>query len=73
MEDVNMQSALHRLWAKRQGTNLSPMHEIRDEILDQGQCASPFEHQVSRYLIILLLFIIDRIRFRLHRKYYSSF
>lgn len=47
MEDVNMQPALHRLWAKRQGANLSPMHEIRDEILDQGQCASPFDHQVS--------------------------
>lgn len=51
MEDINteimQQPALHRLWAKRQGTILSPMHEIRDEILDQGQCASSFDNQVS--------------------------
>jgi hypothetical protein len=48
MEGVNaeiMQSGLHRLWAKRQGTILSHMHEIRDEILDQGQCASSFDNQ----------------------------
>lgn len=50
MEGVNadiMQSGLHRLWAKRQGTILGHMHEIRDEILDQGQCASSFDNQVS--------------------------
>ncbi|VVC32409.1 Hypothetical protein CINCED_3A007196 [Cinara cedri] len=48
MEDVNteiMQPALHRLWAKRQGTILSPMHAIRDEILDQDQYASLFDNQ----------------------------
>lgn len=50
MEDVNteiMQHRLQRLWTKRQGTILSHMHEIRDEILDQGQCASSFDIQVS--------------------------
>lgn len=50
MEDVNteiMQPGLHRLWAKRQGTILGHMHEIRDEILDQGLCASSFDIQVS--------------------------
>lgn len=49
MEDINaeiMQAGLHRLWTKRQGLILSPMHEIRDEILDQGQYAS-FNNQVS--------------------------
>lgn len=49
MEDINaeiMQAGLHRLWAKRQGLILGPVHEIRDEILDQGQCAS-FDIQVS--------------------------
>ena len=48
MEDVNsdiMQSGLQRLWAKRQGTILGHVHEIRDEILDQGQCASSFDNQ----------------------------
>lgn len=50
MEDVNaeiMQPGLHRLWAKRQGAILNPMQEIRDEILEQGQCASSFDNQVS--------------------------
>lgn len=61
MEDVSseiMQPGLHRLWAKRQGTTLSPMQEIRDEILDQGQCASSFDNQVSvnvHNLIFLVL------------------
>lgn len=59
MEDVNaeiMQHGLHRLWAKRQGAILSPMHEIRDEILDQGQCASSFDTQVSLRLTNSLYF-----------------
>jgi len=50
MEDINaeiMQHSLHRLWAKRQGTIFGPMHEIQDKILDQGQCASSFDNQVS--------------------------
>lgn len=52
MEGINaefMKSGLQRLWAKRQSTLLSPMHEICDEILDQGQCASSFDNQVSKY------------------------